>query len=157
MVVDVSQVMHGIVTIESTFTTSMMESHTQFVRPHLHIFSLLPDWGRHGPHVNVWDTVWDTIRHALDRLPAPSTIPLHLGLSMHAGQWRHADSDTQCPELLSAVQFFAANHLHLRNVTAVRLGRGLKDFSLVQGCTNTVVIAWSPQCSYFRIFEPEAR
>ena len=40
---------------------------------------------------------------------------------------------------------------------AVRLGRGLKDFPPVQGYTDTVIVAWSPQSSYVRILEPEVQ
>jgi hypothetical protein len=71
---------------------------------------------------------------------------------MHDQQWNHANKNF--PELLSAAQFFAANQLQLQNVTAVRLGRCLKDFPPAQGYTGSMVISWSSQCSSIRIVEP---
>ena len=138
-----SNLPQGTVSLKTKLTASAMEIRAMSTRPHLHVCSLLPTW---EPHVSVLDT----IRHAVDNLPA--TVPLHLGLSMHDQQWNHANKNFS--ELLSDAQFFAANQLQLQNVTAVRLGRGLKDLPPAQGYTGTMVIAWSPHCSSIRIFEP---
>ena len=97
--------------------------------------------------------MWDTIRLGVDRLPDKTS--LHLGIVMNAGKWRHASSNRRYPELLTAAQFFAENHLHLRNVVAIRLGKGLKYLPSIQGYTGTVILAWSPQRAYVRILEPE--
>ena len=55
---------------------------------------------------------------------------------------------------MSAVKFFGENHLHLSNVIAARIGRGLKELPPIKGYASSMVIIWRPGGPYVQFLEP---
>ena len=56
---------------------------------------------------------------------------------------------------MSAVKFFGENHLHLNNVVAARIGRGLRELPAIKGYSSSVVMVWRPGGNYNQFIEPE--
>ena len=52
---------------------------------------------------------------------------------------------------MSAVKFFGENHLHLSNVVAARVGRGLRELPSIRGYAESMVIIWRPGGSYMQL------
>ena len=55
---------------------------------------------------------------------------------------------------MSVVKFFSENHLHLSNVVAARIGRGLKELPPIKGHAGSMVIVWRLGGSYVQFLEP---
>ena len=55
---------------------------------------------------------------------------------------------------MSAVKFFGENHIHLNNIIAARLGRGIKELPAIKGYASSIVVVWRPGGSYNQFLEP---
>ena len=54
---------------------------------------------------------------------------------------------------MSAVKFFGENHLHLENVIAARIGRGVRELPAAPGYSSCVVLVWRPGGNYNQFLE----
>ena len=46
------------------------------------------------------------------------------------------------------------NRLHLSNIVAARLGRGVRELSALKGYASSIVVIWRPGGSYNQFIEP---
>eukprot|EP00974_Lingulodinium_polyedra_P083616 8095846-Lingulodinium_polyedra.AAC.1 len=46
------------------------------------------------------------------------------------------------PELMSAVKFFAENHIHLSNVVSARVGMRVRELPPLRGFVGAIALLW---------------
>ena len=56
---------------------------------------------------------------------------------------------------MSAIKFFGENQLHLLNIIAARIGRGVKTLGNIRGYSEAVTIVWKPGREYTQFIETD--
>ena len=100
------------------------------------------------------ENVWTHIKSSISQLPTGSLT--QLGCILKDGRWYESANNTRYAELLSAVRFFAENHLCLENVVAARIGNGVREIPMIKGYTSAVTLLWRPKATYTRFIESES-
>ena len=128
-VIDVSKVTRGVATVK--WQTKVLEIQLPYLRRHLHFFSLLAaQHEQHGgsgiaeavPAYSVTHTnVWACVRIAFEQLREGHITMI--GRICHDGRWTDSSNNSRYAELLSAVRFYAANHMQAGQATAARIGK----------------------------------
>eukprot|EP00974_Lingulodinium_polyedra_P103042 9975493-Lingulodinium_polyedra.AAC.1 len=54
---------------------------------------------------------------------------------------------------MSAVKFFAENHLQHSNVVSARIGAGVRELPPLRGFIGAIALLWRPGSTYARIIE----
>ena len=132
-VIDISRAARGVVSVKHN--SRVREVQLAHVRRHLHFWSLLDSEGRPSgsqqtearsfAYPTTYDNVWSYIRAGAELCRQGSFT--HVGCYEHNGEWLITSATRKDPKLMSAVKFFGENHLHLSNIIAARIGRGLKE------------------------------
>ena len=95
--------------------------------------------------------VWSSIRVAFEQLVGGQLTLL--GRSYYQGRWTDSSNNSRFAELLSAVRYYAANHMQMGYVAAARIGRGLKELPALRGYSSALTLMWKPFSTYARIVE----
>ena len=155
-VIDVSRITRGIVSVR--WHSKVMEVQVPHIRRHLHFLALLATMSNtiseKLSYASAYDNVWQHIKGAVEETKVGSHV--HVGYCYHGGRWLLTANNRMFPRLMSAAKFFAENHLQLGNVVAARVGRGIREFSALQGFTSSVIIMWRNNATYTRIVEQES-
>ena len=53
-------------------------------------------------------------------------------------------------------QFLAANHIHLGNITGVRIARGIRSLPAILGYQQSITILWKPSDTRWRTIEVDS-
>ena len=128
IVADISRATRGVVTVR--YQNRALEVQLANIRRHLNYLVFMVTSFRHK---TVHDNVWEFIRQAIENMPRnklthlgkakSATCESHMG---EAGSWATTPHTSKLTGLLSAIKFFAENHLHIDQVVAARVGRGVK-------------------------------
>ncbi len=125
-VIDVTRATRGIVSVR--YLSRVLEVQLSHVRKHLYFFSLLTSQTQ---MMSVHTNVWDHIRLTIDQMPANQLI--HVGHIRTAKGWILSQGNRRLLGLMSAIRFFAENHLCLDDVVSARVGHGPRLLPGVQG------------------------
>eukprot|EP00974_Lingulodinium_polyedra_P003843 361216-Lingulodinium_polyedra.AAC.1 len=78
---------------------------------------------------------------------------MQIGQVHSNGRWTVSSNGVCFPELMSAVKFFAENHLQLSNVVSARVGLGVRELPPLRGFIGATTLLWRPGSAYARIVE----
>ena len=117
-VVDVSKATRGVVTVR--WNSRPLEVQLANIRRHLHFLVYLSSPLK---ITTSQDNALSHIKHAVENMTRGGVI--QVGVVKTNSEWTRSANNSQQVGLMSAVQFFAENHLHLHNVISARAGIGL--------------------------------
>ena len=127
-VTDVSRAERGIISIR--WLSKPLEVQLTHVRKHLYFLCFLAHY-MSGGCFTAHENCWSSIRAMIERLQPRQLVMA--GYARNGASWLLTTNPLTKAGFFTAVKFFAENQLHIRNVTAVRAGVGIKAYGKIQG------------------------
>ena len=93
-----------------------------------------------GECFSAHENCWSSIRAMIERLQPRQLVMA--GYARHGSSWLLMTNPLTKAGFFTAIRFFAENQLHIRNVTAVRVGVGVKTYGRIHGYSSAVVLLW---------------
>ena len=135
-IIDLTRIERGIVTVR--YHNKASEVQLSHIRKHLYFHIFLADSDPQTAHHNVWEY----LRAETEKITRGHH--LHFGHILHRGSWIQTSNTSRRPGVFRAAKFFAENHLHLRNVGAVRLSLAVRELPESKGFHQSVLVMWRP-------------